>query len=94
MKKVIEQNNKEIQQLQEREQSAQNELKIRAEKIKTHEKMISDLQQQTLTQQKQLHEFESKCERLEGEVNRANSRMLHGRSRERTDSEVSHDIVV
>ena len=57
--------------------------------------MINDLKQQTDGQQKQLQEFDAKCERLEGEVNRANSRMLHGRrSRERTDSEVSHDIVV
>ena len=90
----IEQKDKEIEQLKKREQSTQDELKLRAEKIKVLEKMINDLKQQTHGQQKQLQEFDAKCERLEGEVNRANSRMLHGRSRERTDSEVSHDIIV
>ena len=89
---MIEQKDKEIEQLKKREQSTQDELKIRAEKIKASEKMISDLQQQTHGQQKAMQEFRSKCEGLEEEVNRVNAQRLHGRSRERTDSEVSHSI--
>ena len=89
---MIEQKDKEIEQLKKREQSTQDELTVRAEKIKAHEKMISGLQQQTQGQQKQIQEYDAKCEKLEGEVNRANARMLHGRSRERSESEVSHSI--
>ena len=62
---MIDQNNTEIQQLKEREESAQKEITIRAEKIKAHEKMISGLQQQTQGQQKQIQEYDAKCEKLE-----------------------------
>ena len=45
LSQIIEQKNIEIQQLKEREQSTQDELKKRAEKIKAHEEVISELQQ-------------------------------------------------
>ena len=93
LSEVIEQKDKEMEQLKKREQSTQDELKLRAEKIKVLEKMINELQQQTHGQQKQLRELNAKCERLEGELNRSNSRILHGR-KIGTDSEVSHSIIV
>ena len=70
----------------EREQSAQNELKVRAEKIKAHEKTVTELEQKNNDNQRQLKEYESKCERLEGEVNRVNAQRLNTSA-----DEVSHE---
>ena len=89
MSQVIAQKDKEIQQSKEREESVQKELSVRAEKIKSHEKAITELQQQNNDQRRQLRESESKCERLEGEVNRVNAKRLHGNSRELSVTEVS-----
>ena len=89
MSQIIAQKDKEIQQLKEREESVQNELSVRAEKIKSHEKTITELRQQNKDQQRQLQDSEAKCERLEGEVNRVNAKRLHGNSRELSVTEVS-----
>ena len=94
LKQTIAQKDKEIQQVTQREQSAQDELKVRAERIKAHEKTVTELREKNDDYQKQLKEFESKCERLEGEVNRVNAQRLGGKiSRERTADEVSHELM-
>ena len=91
LKHSMTQKDEEIQQVIQREQSAQEELKARAEKTKAHEKMITELREKNNDYQKQLKEFEAKCERLEGEVNRVNAHRLSGKiSREHTADEVSH----
>ena len=54
--------------------------------------MITDLQQKNQGYRRQVQEYESKCERLEGEVNRVNAQRLAGKnSREHTADEVSHE---
>ena len=74
----------------EREQSAQHELKIRAEKVKADEMMVTELKQKNSHYQRQLKEYESKCEKLEGEVNRVNAQRLAGKNtRELAADEVS-----
>ena len=89
LNQTIEEKDKEIYQLKERDQRAQDELKLRAEKIRAHEKMITELQQSKNNYLKQVQELEQKCERLEGEVNRVNTKVLNT-SREFTDKEVSY----
>ena len=82
---MIEQKNQEIAQLRKWEQSARNELEIRAEKIKANENMINDLLQQTQEQQQQLKQFTVKCESLEAELNK---------SREPKEGKVSCSVIV
>ena len=90
LNQIIRQKDEEIQKLRGREQSAQDELKVRAEKIKAHEKTVTELEQKSNDHQRQLREYESKCERLEGEVNRVNAQRLAG-NRELSADEVSHE---
>ena len=90
LNQVIRQKDEEIQKLMKREESAQNELKVRAEKIKAHEKTVTELEQKSIDNQRQLREYEAKCERLEGEVNRVNAQRSAG-NREHTADEVSHE---
>jgi len=58
LNQAIEQKDKEIHQLKERDQSAQDELKFRAQKIKAHEEMITNLQQDNNKYRRQLQELE------------------------------------
>ena len=54
--------------------------------------MVTELEQKTNDYQKQLKEFESKCEKLEGEVNRVNAQRLAGKNtRELAADEVSRE---
>lgn len=54
--------------------------------------MVTDLQKTNQNQQRQLQEFESKCERLEREVIRVNAKSPYGNhSGEHDDAEVSND---
>ena len=92
MSQIIAQKDKEIQQLKERDESVQNELKVRAEEINSHKKTITELRQQNSYQRRQLlQEFESKCEKLEGEVHGVNAKR-HTNSRELSITEVSRAI--
>ena len=85
LSQIIAQNDKEIQQLKERDESVQNELTVRAEKIKTCEKTITELQQQNDDQRIQLlQESESKCKGLEGKIYRVSVKRLHGNIKEYT----------
>ena len=54
--------------------------------------MVTELEQKTNDYQRQLKEFESKCERLEREVNRVNAQRLADKNtRELAVDEVSHE---
>jgi len=76
------QKDEQITQLKAERQSVRDELRVRSEQVKAHEKTITNLTEQNAKLTERLGEAEVKCERLEGEVNKVNRGKLLNRTGE------------
>ena len=76
------QKDQQITQLQSEMQSIRDELRVRSEQVKAHEKTITNFTERNTKLSGRLAETEAKCERLEGEVNKVNRGKLLNRTGE------------